>query len=75
MNSRIPVKKLTVNFGLNAQGQIMGNSHVETERKKLWVVPGRYAIIETADLQGNITTVEMPIGPFGFEYVQTNKLN
>lgn len=75
MDERISVKKVTVNFGVNAQGQIMGNTHVETNNKKLFVVSGRYVIIETLGADKVKTIVELPLGPFGFEYVPISVIN
>lgn len=73
--TRIPVKRLVVNMGLNPQGQIMGAPHFASAMKSLFVVPGRYAIIETINASGTKTIAELPIGPFGIEYDPIDAVN
>lgn len=68
LDGRIPVRRVCINFGVNNQGQIMGNTHVRVDGKELFVIPGKMAIIEMTKQGGGKTIIEMPLGPFGIEY-------
>lgn len=64
---RVQIKKLVLTIGIDPQGRSISTTHVATENKKMWVMPGRYATIEMTNA-GVITTCEIPLGPFGWEY-------
>jgi len=68
MFERILVKKLTIFLGLGQNGQMMGQSFVSGENKRIFVLPGRYAIVEVTTPQGK-TVQELNFGQFGWEYV------
>lgn len=63
----IAVRRLIVHVGLSQDGKMMGLPHTASEQKKLFVVPGRLAIIVTIT-PGRTTITELPINQFGVEY-------
>lgn len=69
MDERIEVARLVVNFGLNGNGQVIGVTHLSSPAKKLFVIPGKLAIIEvTHSSTGAVLVTEAALGPFGWEY-------
>ncbi len=65
----IEVKHVAFNLGLNPQGAMVQNRHVATPTKRLWVIPGKLAVMENRHPTTNALTVyEIPLGPFGWEY-------
>lgn len=65
----VPVKRFTLNFGVNDRGQIVGITFVPNNNLKISVVPGKTAYMtKTNAANGQITTTEFALGPFGWDY-------
>ena len=65
---KIAVKKLTICLGVDPHGQMVLQAMSSTETVKIFVIPGKLAIIEVTNAQGK-TVKETPLGPFGWEYI------
>ncbi len=65
---KIEVKKISFFLGMQQNGQVIATTHTANENKKIYVLPGQYAIIEMTSPTGTRVITEMPIGPFGWEY-------
>lgn len=65
---KIQVQKINFFLGMQNDGKMLSNAHVAADDKKLYVIPGQYAIIDTTTPAGRNVIREVPIGPFGWEY-------
>lgn len=57
-----------ITVGVNTEGQAVSQTHVATDNKKLFVLPGEFARIEVTLADGKVRTAEIPIGAMGWEY-------
>lgn len=54
-------------MALDGSGKVISINHTTGGSKKVFVVPGKIAIIEIKD-NGKTVIAEAPIGQFGWEY-------
>jgi hypothetical protein len=65
----ISVPKLVITLGMTPGGDLIQQTHLANETRKIWVFPGRYARIETASPHKAATSVvEIALTPLGWQY-------
>lgn len=62
------VSHISIGVGFDDKGQVLRQNHFANAAKKLFIEPGKFAVIEFTDIKGKVSVAEVPIGALGWEY-------